>query len=400
MSQEIDNAFEKSGYTKIDFSNNRNDNDDIDVPDNGNKDNNDNANKDIQVNPLEIINKTLGSQFKDEEEFKGVYSKLSEYEKSLNEYKTREETEWKKLKEDNDNYVKTLSELEATVDPMTFFANESEYKRQQLLKEFPDYDTNLISDIISGRIKEYNDIDVLVADEIRKNKSLAGKKDILTKSILKEHNVLSDAKLEAIRENEGEDAYNEAKEQNEINLLTIQRKAGQVRSELESIPAKYQAPEKVTLEALRNKSIEQKNAFKSAIKNNWSEYITKQLVTDLKQYDVADGTETLLSINLDDNYLAEISKQAETTLEHISSRGLEFNEQNKKAVIDDLKSFYINQNLPSILKSYKDQILAATTEQMLREFHNSNALKKDKIKSDNDANDGSIESQMRAKYGW
>ena len=129
---------------------------------------------------IENFNKRYGTQYKADEEIKGIFElpkKVSEYEARLSDYEN--------LKKSAEERQKEIERLESLNDPLKFFSTPEAYIAEQLKIKYPDRDANVLQEIVTSNIDGMDDFDLLAKAERLFNKRLpeGGKyvKDVLYK---------------------------------------------------------------------------------------------------------------------------------------------------------------------------------------------------------------------------
>lgn len=109
---------------------------------------------------FEEMNKRFGTQFKAEDEVRGVFDlpkKVSEYENKLRESES--------LAKSVEDYKKRIEELEGNHDPLKYFASPESYIAEQLRIKYPKNNPLLLQEIATSNVDSMNDFDVLVKEK-------------------------------------------------------------------------------------------------------------------------------------------------------------------------------------------------------------------------------------------
>jgi len=109
---------------------------------------------------IETINKRYGTQFKADDEVKGIFGlpkKVTEYETKLKEKES--------LEKSIGDYKKRIEELEGSQDPLRWFSSPETYVAEQLRIKYPKSNPVLLQEIATTDVNKMGDLDVLVKDK-------------------------------------------------------------------------------------------------------------------------------------------------------------------------------------------------------------------------------------------
>ena len=116
---------------------------------------------------IENFNKRYGTQYKADEEIKGIFEtvkKVPEYEARLSDYEN--------VKKSAEERQKEIERLESLNDPLKFFSTPEAYIAEQLKIKYPDRDANVLQEIVTGNADQMDDFDLLAKAERLFNKRL------------------------------------------------------------------------------------------------------------------------------------------------------------------------------------------------------------------------------------
>ena len=102
--------------------------------------------------PTATTEETLGVKPEEQKSVQVPVTESDEYKKL--------QAEYEKLRTDKEALDVLLNEA----DPMQYFANEAEYKKQQIIKNNPDVDRSVLDTLFGTDLKEMSPVDILIHD--------------------------------------------------------------------------------------------------------------------------------------------------------------------------------------------------------------------------------------------
>ena len=297
---------------------------------------------------LSVVSNLLGQEFNTADE-------VSEYIRSLKEKETVLEELQRKYQE-----------LESGVDPLQFFVNETEYKRQIALKQFPDYDPTLITKVMQEGSDKLKDLDA-----VRLHRRLTDP-DVYE----------SDADVDVLLRKElGVDADEEidVTELDRTQLLQLKKFGKEARRDFAKVHSELKMPEKVdvkgqkeeALRALTEKQDTQRKLWKPALKD-----LTKELdKIEFKYTDPETKEEVVLYTHeIDKDFVREVEKVLPQMADLLVERGVEYNrtaeKEEKAKMVGALKNKYLAENVNKIMFAYGKQVEKNHADKQHKESHN------------------------------
>jgi len=262
-------------------------------------------------------------------------------------------------------YKKKIEELEAGLDPLKYFANENEYKRQMLLKQFPEYDPQLLTTITVGDLDKLSPIDIIALKYQLKDPDIYKSKE---------------SALKVINKTFGYDPELTFEEQDEVTQLEILKSAKEAKKDFNEIKSKISLPEKVDLKAVNEKQAAENLAKQETLKVQLRPLL-ETIPLKLKDEKItlkdiaADGSETVVfEYQIDDDYIKEVEKEITKTTEVLAQRGVDLNAMQKNKILEDtvkqLKDTYVAKNIDKVLKAFKTKLDKDYADREVNEYHN------------------------------
>jgi len=266
-----------------------------------------------------------------------------------------EHTDFKTKNQELEAKMKTLEE---GLDPLKYFANESEFKAQQLKMQFPDKDPYTIQKIMDKDLSEMSDVEVLALKTVLDTPGLlggeAGAKEHVERKFYGEDGVAEDA-----------DSYTK----NELKIA-----ATQARNEMNALKD-VKMPDIQTAEGRQAALDEQKASIKEA----WSPYMEQLTTPGTLEIKDKDG-EKLFDFEAGESVGA---KEYFETL--FAEGGLSPTEENLSMAMEERDKQIVYDNLPQILSVYANSLKGEVMEKTDEELNN-DKLPNTSEKSDEEAN--------------
>lgn len=296
---------------------------------------------------LKWFNETFQTEYKDVNDIKGVFGKLKEYEGKIKEYepyRTQVETLQKKI-----------AETEKQLNPLSWFKDENEFRAQQLKIKYPDKNPDVLQKIVGTDLKQVDDLEVLVLQEMADNPGLDRQ---TVEAVIKDHYGLDlDAPGEDADESERA-AYNKkvslAKAKMTIDANKARRALGEIANvELPGIP---------TQEEIEKAEKERQDA----LKEKWMPQIEK--LTEPTTLDIKDNDgNVLLSFEIPES----TTKELKTFMENLTiGGGIDPSEEMIGFVVSQREKELVHKHLPEILKAYGNQVKSEVLKQVDEENNN------------------------------
>lgn len=202
-----------------------------------------------QPKVIEILNKELGTQFGEPSEIKAIFEKANTLE---TEVKTWQE-KYKELEE-------SVSEAQ---NPLSYFIDENEYKRQQLLKTKPDLNPSEVNNLFTTNLNDLSPEDLMVMNVMLKNPEV--NKEEALDHIRKTYDYDPDDKIPASLKIASKDA----------------------KKELSELKTSVELPKKVDFETMRKEKIAEQDKLLNKNKSDLEPIVNKlaESMSDLELFD-------------------------------------------------------------------------------------------------------------------
>lgn len=312
--------------------------------------------KDESDDFLKRVNETLGVEFKDISEFESLkedVSKLPEYKDAVKLKTVVDDLEAKRKELEEQN--KALRDM---YDPMKVFANETEYKRNQLIKKFPEYDPDVV-----GRIVK-KDIDKLDAIESIKLKELLENPDIYTND---------KQALDIIYDQLGIDEDTTIEEIEGLQRTKLLKSAKEAKKLFQSL--KDGVDDMSTIDVLADREAQKKEVEENhrKLKDEWKPFMENlaDVVDDIDHKGKDEtGAEYDFTFKLGEDFRNDLKKEAELAANYYAKRNLKFDDEGKQRVKAELLDFYIKKNWRNIMEVYAADRVARYVESNRKEKAN------------------------------
>jgi len=279
------------------------------------------------------------------------------------------------LEQELETFRKKTEELEAGVDPLQFFANENEYKRQQLLKEFPSYNAELLTTITVGDLTKLSPVEILAVQRQLKDPDIYTSKEKATESIYDEFTAIDRKTGETIVYDE-EKPFNEQDERIQVKILKASKDA---KAEFETIKSKIKPWEKV--DPSKKKADQDKivNDLKEKHGPGWKaafRNLPEQVKSFKFEIPYKDGKEEKVSIidfEIEPGFIEKVKKELPDVIDLISIKGVELNKENEKKIIEGaigkIFSDYFGkkENITKLLAKQRSVLFEEWTQSKIRE---------------------------------
>ena len=297
---------------------------------------------------LKIASELFGQEFDDEETVAETIRSLKE-----------RDTQYQQM-------ASELEELKAGVDPLQFFVSEDEYKRQQMLKQFPDYDPMLITRVSREDISKLSDLDAIRLHRRLKDSDVYQYDSDVDLLLKKELGLDADEDINP----------DEFDRSSQVQLKKMGKDA---RRDFEKIRAEVKMPERVDLIA---KKAEEQKAYEDHIatqKPLWERAVRdlpKELnKVEFKYTDPESKEEVVLyEHEIDDSFRKEVAKVLPQAVELLSKSGKDYSKQTEKEevtkIINTLKQKYVSDNMGKIMFAFRNKSAKEAADKEHEESHN------------------------------
>jgi hypothetical protein len=292
-----------------------------------------------EVNYLELVNKELGSEYKD----------ISSLKDDL-EFKTK----YQELSKVPDEWKKKYDTLRDSFDVNKLFADEGIMKLNELRKKYPDINPSMAAKVLSSELSKMSEIDKIVLYEKYKNPSLTISDDDVKEAVMKELDVDSDDKS----------TWTGAQR------FLAEKKALEAQKTFSEMQNVKVTP--LDLEGLQKEKSEESQLQTAKIQESWKPKV-KELISEIESKGIEikskneKGEEELLySFKVDNNFKTKFDEYLKDFVES----GEEPTEANIIAAKKVMESDYISENISKIIKDHGNQIKTKLIEQYEIDIHN------------------------------
>jgi hypothetical protein len=258
---------------------------------------------------------------------------------------------------------KLISEYKENVNPLSYFANENEYKIQKVIKENPHVNRVAVNNIING------DVDNMSALEVLKLKTMLSLPPDKSDSKIIEEAIKDQYGLSVSFDDMDEDEKSVALRKKEINEINLERDAYNARQELKDI-ANVEMPANKSVEDLKKEKQDQLNAQIKELQGQW-EVKAPQLKSMLDKVEIEspDGRESspLFTFNIDD---ASREKLVGEAVNLAIQNGYEPTAETISDFADGLKKDFIVDNITKIMQTYGEDLATKLKDDHYKQTHN------------------------------
>lgn len=276
---------------------------------------------------------------------------LKEDLKSLSELREK----YTQLEGEREDISKKYEELQKALDPMQYFVNEDEYKRQLILKKYgEEVNPAALNRIVSTDMSQLSDIDALVLGELVRNPNVVGGEA---------------GARELVYDQLGIDPEDSPSEWTTLQKNKIASAAVSIRTSLNKLKD-VEIPAKVDFEAQSAAKKEELEAKREEITKKW-ETETNKILGDFKEFkiqDKVDGKETdVFTFAVPDEFKSGAKADV---LEFMVENGLEPTQENIERASQYVQERFVRENFQNMLLSYGKDVEAKVAEKKDREVNN------------------------------
>ena len=276
---------------------------------------------------------------------------LKEDLKSLTELKEK----YTQLESEKDGLSQKYDEAMKSLDPMQYFVNEDEYKRQLILKKFgEEVNPAALNRIVSADLSTLSDIDVLVLGELVRNSNVYGGEA---------------GARELVYDNLGIDLEDNPSEWTTLQKNKIASAAVSIRSNLNKLKD-VEIPAKVDFEATSQAKATEAKQKLDQLTGKWDKAADKMLggFKEMTIQDEVDGKKTdVFSYAVPDAF---ISGAKTDVVEFMAENGMEPTQENIEKAMEYVQERFVRENFQNMLLSYGKEIEAKVTEKKDKEVDN------------------------------
>ena len=308
--------------------------------------------KELDFN-IESFNKAFGRNYKSKDEIQSLFADKEEFVSLKAKY---EELEKQSVEKD--------SKLKEQFNPMSYFANEQQFKINQILKANPDLNESIINRIVTSNLDEMSELDVLKLNESLTTKGAYD--DSLIEDVIKDRYGLDVDK---------EDLDEQGLKKLRVKEFSMKRDAekalGEIKKMLDVEIPEFKDPTVLAQE----RDAESKKKFDES-KAQWSIY-TDKFVKELDKLSIeyqTDGKEkSTFDFAYDDDFKA-VLKDKLPQIAAQTGRDVN-NEQDVAYLTEQIHKDYLWINRSAVIKSAVEDVITKMTKEQFDKFHNTSQPK-------------------------
>jgi len=290
------------------------------------------------------FNERFGTEFTDEENIKSSLSRLAE----LGDYDS--------LKEKFAKGETSLAELQAKyeeaknlLNPRTHFANEEEFRRQQiLLKHGQDINPSMLNKIVGADFSQMSDLDMLVMGKKVGNPNLQGGDQDIREMIYRQLGVEEDS--------------------SEWTVATkniVSEAANSVRKELTKLKD-VEVPEAVDFEKQRADAATAITAKKEELTGQWTEVATG-LIKGFNEFSLKNDGEVYFTYQVDEGFKKEAT---DYVVGYLVDNAIEPTKENLREAQSYVEDLFWRKKGNDIMRAYGEDVKAKITGENQKENDN------------------------------
>lgn len=266
--------------------------------------------------------------------------------KELFDYKTK----YNNLQENLKIKDEALNKAE---DPMSYFANESVMRMNEIIKQ-NNIDSNIASRIVNNDYSQMNNEDILVEQKLMEEPEWRGNENLLREEIQEQYN------LDENFEDYEEDQQAKIKQKIDRGKKKMEVAAQKAKRQFEQMQ-QTELPQKQNLE---ENTLQQKEQYKQSAEKN-----VDKLIKDLEKINYYEDLEFEIDDDFKNNYLTK-----ENIVRFSKDNNLDLSDEKiYKQTVDRLQKDYISHNFGKILNDFKKKL---QTDKKNEEYQNYNNLRK------------------------
>lgn len=292
---------------------------------------------------IAAFNQRFGTEFADEDTFKSSLNRLND----LNELDT--------LKTEREGFQGKVTELEAKyteakdlLNPRQYFANEEEYKRQQILMQHgQELNPAVLNKIVGTDLSEMSDVEVLILGKQVANPNIIGGDAGAREMIYQQLNV---------------DPEENPADWSQYTKNLVAENALAMRKELTKIKD-VEVPEAVDFEAQRATRLEQAAQTKEQLKTSWTPVAT-EMVDGFNNLNLSRETEegkseVYFSYDIDPEFKAAAT---DLVVGYLVDTGKEPSKENIQEAGQYVQDLFVRKNMNNIVQAYGKDVEAKLIE--------------------------------------
>ena len=302
------------------------------------------------------LNKSFGTNYSSVDELKSVlgeYGSLKEKVSKIDDFDTLS-SRLEKVEKERNLLIEKYRELK---DPQSFFADDVEFKRNQLIKSNPSINGEVARKALTMDLGTANPLDIIALSMQLTHSKLSGGEVGAKEAFLLSKGI--DVQLE-------DDGSLDASALSRAQINIINLEAEKAAKDIASIRDSVQLPEssKEVEELISEWSAQSQEPQFDMSK--WEGKIA-DVVKGVDIFEIKEADVVLYSEPID----AEFKEGLEDAIKEAISKGkIEPTPENIKILIEEAKKEYAFENMSSIMKRYKSNVELKIKEEQHRQIHN------------------------------
>ena len=302
------------------------------------------------------LNKSFGTNYSSVDELKSVlgeYGSLKEKVSKIDDFDTLS-SRLEKVEKERNLLIEKYRELK---DPQSFFADDVEFKRNQLIKSNPSINGEVARKALTMDLGTANPLDIIALSMQLTHSKLSGGEVGAKEAFLLSKGI--DVQLE-----DDGSLDTSALSRAQINIINLE--AEKAAKDIASIRDSVQLPESSKeVEELINEWSAQSQEPQFDM-SKWEGKIA-DVVKGVDVFEIKEADVVLYSEPID----AEFKEGLEDAIKEAISKGkIEPTPENIKILIEEAKKEYAFENMSSIMKRYKSNVELKIKEEQHRQIHN------------------------------
>lgn len=264
-------------------------------------------------------------------------------------------TKYSQLETDKSELQNKYEEALKANDPMQYFANEEEYKRQLILKKYgQEVNPAALNMIVSADLATLKDMDVLVLGEMVRNPNVIGGES---------------GARELIYDRLGIDPEEDQSSWSTLQKNKIASAATSIRNDLNKLK-NVEIPERVDFETQSAAKAQELKQQRQELEGKWDK-ATSKMLDGFKEFtvqDEVDGNKTdVFTYAIPEAFIPEAKADV---LEFMAEQGLEPTQENIEKAMEYVQERFVRENFQNMLLTYGNEIRSKVTEEKDKEVNN------------------------------
>jgi hypothetical protein len=277
--------------------------------------------------------------------------------------------EYPGLKAQLEDKDKTIVERDEVIkqqfNPMSYFANEKQFKLNQILKQNEGLNESIVSRLMNSNLDELSDKDVLKLNDLIKTKGTFD--DKIVEMDIEDRYGLNVNK---------EDLDEKELQAFQVKEYRMKRDAETAKEELSKL-MNIELPEFQDPLNLKNEAKEAQEKAFNETKESWGKF-TEDFLEKFEKinipYKTDDKEEAVFEFMVDDKFKKDMSENLPI---YAAMMGKDVNNKDDvKAVVSQVQKDYVWNNISNIVKNIHEDTVTKMTQEQFEKFHNTSKPEK------------------------